>query len=324
MKAVLCKSFGPPDSLVIEDIESPQPADGEVVIRVRAAALNFFDTLIIEGKYQFRPDFPFSPGAEVAGTIETVGSGVSEFREGDRVLAYTAWNGAREEVVANTRMVAPIPDGIDFETAAGLSVTYGTTLYALKNRAAMQPGETLAVLGAAGGTGQSAIEIGKVMGARVIACASSDDKLAFCRDVGADDVINYSRESLKDRLRELTDGRGADVVYDPVGGDLSEQAVRSTAWDGRFLVIGFAAGDIPRIPLNLILLRNCALVGVFWGTFTERDPGGHKANMSQLLDWTVNGKIKPHVHATYPLTEAVKALNAIARREVMGKVILVP
>ncbi len=324
MKAVLCKSFGPPDTLVVEDLPSPEPAAGEAVVSVGAAALNFFDTLIIENKYQFKPDLPFSPGAEFAGTVKAVGEGVHGVLVGDRVMAYSAWGGCREEVVMEADKLVPLPDSLDFATAAGLSVTYGTTIHALKDRANLQPGETLAVLGAAGGVGQSAIELGRIMGARVIAAASSDDKLEFCKGLGADEVINYSRESLKDRLKELTDGKGVDVVYDPVGGALAEDAVRATGWEGRFLVIGFASGEIPKIPLNLVLLKGCQLVGVFWGDFIARNPQADKANVAQLIEWCAEGKIIPHIHGRYPLERTVDALTAIANREVRGKVIIEP
>lgn len=324
MRAVLCKNFGPPDTLVVEDVASPEAGRGEVIVAVKAAALNFFDTLIIENKYQFKPPLPFSPGAEFAGTIKAVGEDVTGFAAGDRVMAYSGWGACREEVAVAADRVVALPAGVDFATAAGLSVTYGTTIHALKDRARLQPGETLCVLGAAGGVGQSAIELGKIMGARVIAAASSDDKLDFCRSIGADETINYSRESLKDRLKELTGGAGADVVYDPVGGELAEQALRATAWEGRFLVIGFAAGDIPRIPLNLVLLKGCQIVGVFWGDFIRRSPQGNAANVAQLVAWCAEGRIKPHIHGLYPLERTAEALGALARREVMGKVVIEP
>lgn len=324
MKAVLCNSYGPPDTLVVEDIPSPEPGAGEAVVAVKAAALNFFDTLIIENKYQFKPALPFSPAAEFSGVVTSLGEGVNTVAVGDRVMAYGGWGGCREEIVIQAGKLVALPDELDFATAAGLSVTYGTTIHALKDRADLRPGETLVVLGAAGGVGQSAIELGKIMGARVIAAASSDDKLAFCRQLGADEVINYSHESLKDRIKELTGGRGADVVYDPVGGPLAEQAVRATAWEGRFLVIGFASGEIPKIPLNLVLLKGCQLVGVFWGDFLERSPDADKANTAQLLEWCAAGRIKPHIHGRYPLDRTVEALTAIANREVRGKVIIEP
>ncbi len=324
MKAVICNVLGPPENLSIEDLPEPKPGDGEILIRVKAAALNFFDTLLIRGKYQYRPDPPFSPSAEAAGIVEAVGRGVARFQPGDRVMAYAIYGCAREKIVVDETKAVKVADAVAFEHAAGLTVTYGTTLYALKDRAALQAGETLAILGASGGVGQAAIEIGKALGARVIACASSDDKLDFCRKVGADETVNYAAEDLKTRLKEITGGKGADVVYDAVGGDFSEQALRATAWNGRFLVIGFATGDIPKIPLNLVLLKSCQLIGVFWGKHTEREPDRHNANMAQIVDWYASGRIAPHVHKTYKLADTPKALTAIANREVKGKAIIVP
>ncbi len=321
-RAILCKEFGPPDSLVVEDVSTPEPGAGEVVVSVRAAALNFFDTLIIQDKYQFKPERPFSPGAELAGTVKSTGSGVTDLAIGDRVMAYTVWGACREEVCVAADQIVSLPEKVDFAAAAGLTVTYGTTIHALADRAKLAPGETLVVLGASGGVGQSAIELGKIMGARVIAAASSDDKLAFCKKIGADEVINYSTENLKDRIKVLTDGRGADVIYDPVGGDFAEQALRATAWEGRYLVIGFAAGEIPKIPLNLVLLKGCQLVGVFWGDFLKRSPERHTQHMQQLVSWCETGQIAPHVHKAYPLEETAVALNALANREVRGKVVI--
>lgn len=324
MKALLCKEFGPPDTLVVEDVVSPSAGPGEVVVTVEAAALNFFDTLIIENRYQFKPERPFSPGAEMAGVVKEVGEGVSDFSPGDRVMAYTIWGACRQEVAVDAGDVVHLPSDVDFVTAAGLTVTYGTTIHALADRAALQPGETLVVLGASGGVGQAAIELGKIMGARVIAAASSDDKLDFCRSLGADETINYSTENLKDRIKELTGGRGADVVYDPVGGAFAEQALRATAWQGRFLVIGFAAGDIPHMPLNLVLLKGCEIVGVFWGEFIKRDPDRHRAHVAQLLSWCAEKKIVPHLHGLYTLETASDALDELANRKVKGKVIVEP
>ncbi len=324
MKAVLCTQYGGPELLEIREAESPLPGDGEVVINVKAAGLNFFDTLIINNKYQFKPELPFSPGAEVAGVISGLGSNVTDLKIGDRVMAYTVWGGVREEIAVDQQAVIRMPDGLAFEIAAGLIVTYGTSLHALRDRANIQPGETLAVLGASGGVGQAAVEIGKAMGARVIACASSDDKLEFCKALGADETVNYSTEDIKTRLKELSDGKGVDVIYDPVGADLAEPAFRAIGWKGRFLVVGFAGGSIPRIPLNLALLKGCQIVGVFWGDHLVREPQLHRANMTQLLDWVVEGKIKPHIHKVYSLAQTSEALLAIARREVRGKVIVTP
>jgi len=322
MLALLCTRIGTPDDLVLTELPDPIPGPGEVCIKAHSVSLNFFDTLIIANKYQVKPALPFSPGAEFAGVVESVGQGVTACKPGDRVMAYCRFGAAREKVVLREGQVIPMPEGLDFDRAAGLCVTYGTSYYALKDRAGLQPGETLAVLGAAGGVGIAAVEIGKLMGARVIACASSADKLAFAREHGADDTIDYSGEDLKFALRALTRERGVDVLYDPVGGAYAELALRAMAWDGRYLVVGFAAGEIPKIPLNLVLLKSCDLRGVAWGAWTERDLAGHRANTAQLLAWEAQGKLRTHVHAVYPLAEAAEALKAIARREVKGKVIL--
>jgi NADPH2:quinone reductase len=324
MKALLCTRYGTPDDLELADIGDPVPAPGEAVVRIAAAALNFFDTLIIAGKYQTKPVMPFSPAAEFAGTVESIAAGVTSIRAGDRVLGYAGYGAARERIAIAADRLVKIPDGLDFDRAAGLCVTYGTTLYALKDRARLKRGETLAVLGASGGVGLAAVELGKLMGARVIACASSAEKIAFAKKHGADDGIDYGKDDLKDALRRLTEERGADVIYDPVGGAYSEAALRSIAWQGRFLVVGFAAGDIPKLPLNLVLLKGCDVLGVFWGSWIERHPKGHRANTEQLLAWAADGKLSSHVHAVYPLKEAPAALKAIAARQVMGKVILRP
>jgi NADPH2:quinone reductase len=324
MKALLCTRYGTPDDLTLEEIAEPIAGPGEAVVRVKAAALNFFDTLIIAGKYQTKPAMPFSPAAEFAGVVESLGPGASAVKIGDRVLGYLGYGAARERVGVTVQKLVPIPDALDFDRAAGVCVTYGTTLHALKDRGRLQSGETLAVLGASGGTGLAAVELGKVMGARVIACASSDDKLAFAKQHGADDGINYASEDLKEALRRVTGGRGTDVIYDPVGGGYAEQALRSIAWQGRFLVVGFAAGEIPKIPLNLALLKGCDIVGVFWGSFIERNPDGHRANTMQILDWVAAGKLSAHVQAAYPLGDAAAALKALAARKVMGKIVLRP
>ncbi len=324
MKALLCTRYGTPDDLTVADIPEPVPGPGEVVVRVEAAALNFFDTLIIANKYQTKPPLPFSPAAECAGTVEALGVGVTQIAVGDRVMAYTGYGAARERIAISADRVIKIPDKLGVDRAAGLCVTYGTTLHALKDRAGLKAGEILAVLGASGGAGLAAVELGKLMRARVIACASSAEKIAFARKHGADDGIDYGSEDLKDALRRVTQGRGADVIYDPVGGAYAEAALRSIAWKGRFLVVGFAAGEIPKLPLNLVLLKGCDVLGVFWGSWIERDPGGHRANTEQLLAWCAEGKLSSHVHAVYPLAEAPSALKAIAARQVMGKVILRP
>ena len=324
MKALLCKHYGGPDDLVIEDVAEPVAGPSEAIVDVKAAALNFFDTLIIAGKYQTKPAMPFSPAAEFAGVVKSLGSGVSGLKTGDRVIGYLGYGAARERVAVKADRLVQIPDALDFDRAAGLCVTYGTTIHALKDRAHLREGETLAVLGASGGVGLAAVELGKAMGARVIACASSDDKLTFAKKHGADDAINYASDDLKEALRRVTGGKGADVIYDPVGGAYAEQALRSIAWKGRFLVVGFAAGEIPKIPLNLALLKGCDIVGVFWGSFVDRDPAGHRANTKQIVDWVASGKLSAHVQAAYPLADAANALKALAARKVMGKIVLKP
>jgi NADPH2:quinone reductase len=324
MRALLCVRHGPPQTLEIHDLPEPEPKPGEVVVAVAAAALNFFDTLIIAGKYQVRPEMPFSPAAEFAGTVTAVGTGVTRFKAGDRVCGTLSFGAAREKIGVPEAALVRVPDGFELEKAAGLSVTYGTTIHALKDRAKLKAGETLAVLGAAGGVGLAAVELGRAMGARVIACASSADKLEFARAHGAAETIDYSKEDLKDRLRALTGGKGADVIYDPVGGPYAEAALRSTAWEGRFLVIGFAAGDIPKIPLNLPLLRGCDIVGVFWGEFARREPEKNRANMTEILAMAREERISAHVDAVYPLARWVDAFRAISERKAKGKVVLRP
>jgi NADPH2:quinone reductase len=322
MKAVLCKQFGPPDSLVVEDVSSPRAGPGEAVISVKAASLNFPDVLIIQNKYQFKPPLPFSPGSELAGVVKEVGAGVGGFRAGDRVMAFTTYGAFAEEVKTESSRLLPLPQGMDFTTGAAFLLTYGTTDHALRDRGALAAGETLLVLGAAGGVGLAAIEIGKALGARVIACASSEDKLAVCRAHGADATINYAAEDLRERLKSLTDGRGADVIYDPVGGAYAEPAFRSIAWRGRHLVVGFAAGEIPKLPLNLALLKGASVVGVFWGDFARREPARFADSVRRLGQWYAQGKLKPHVSQTMPLEKAADALNLMASRKVTGKLVL--
>jgi NADPH2:quinone reductase len=324
MKAVLCKEYGPPDKLSVESIAELKPGPGQVVVTVKACGVNFPDTLIIQGKYQFKPPFPFSPGSEIAGMVKETGEGVSNVKPGDRVMAFTGWGGFAEEVVAEAGEIISMPPGLDFTTASAFVLTYGTSHHALKDRAQLKAGETLLVLGAAGGVGLAAIEIGKIMGARVIAAASSQEKLDVCREHGADEFINYTTENLKDRLKALTGGKGVNVVYDPVGGGYSEVALRGMAWNGRFLVIGFTAGEIPRIPLNLPLLKGCAIVGVFWGSFTTHEPERNREHLQELLGWLKEGKLKPHISATYPLEGATQALQDMMDRKVKGKIVLVP
>jgi NADPH2:quinone reductase len=324
MKAVLCTRYCKPDELEIGDLPDPVAIEGQAVVRVRAAALNFFDTLIIAGKYQTKPAFPFSPAAEFAGEVLSVGPGVTAVRPGDRVAGNIGYGAAREKIAVAADRLVRMPDGLDFERAAGVIVTYGTTLYALQDRAQLRAGETLAVLGAAGGVGLAAVEIGKLMGARVIACASSAEKLAFTRKHGADVAVNYAEEDLKDALRRVTDGRGPDVIYDPVGGSATEGALRAIAWGGRFLVVGFAAGEIPKLPLNLVLLKSCDVRGVFWGAWTERDPAGNRASLAQIMQWCAQGRLSAHVHEVFPLERIAEALRALSDRKAMGKVILRP
>ncbi len=322
MKALLCKEFGTADRLVLEEIADPIAGKGEVVVDVKAAGINFPDTLIIEGKYQFKPPFPFTPGGESSGVVSAVGDGVDGFAIGDRVIASMMVGGFAEKALAPAEMLTKIPDEMNFNTAAGFTVTYATSYHALKQRANLQAGETLLVLGAAGGVGLAAVELGKAMGAKVIAAASTDDKLEVCKTAGADEVINYSTENLKERIKELTGGKGADVIYDPVGGNLSEQALRGIAINGRFLVVGFAAGDIPKIPLNLTLLKQCQIVGVFWGAWARADRQAHDDNFAELLQMFLDGKLKPLVSQTFPLTSYVDAYACLTERRAKGKVIL--
>ncbi|MFL5360285.1 MAG: NADPH:quinone oxidoreductase family protein [Myxococcales bacterium] len=322
MKALVCSEFGPIDTLAIGDLPDPTPGPGEVVINVHAAGVNFPDVLIVQGRYQFRPERPFAPGGEVAGVISAVGPGVEGFKIGDRVAAVTLWGGFAEKVVAKANQALKLPASIDDVVASGLFLTYATAIHALKDRAAIRPGETLLVLGAAGGVGLAAVEIGVALGATVIAAASSEEKLELARRHGAAQTINYGQEDLRARLKELTGGRGVDVVFDPVGGDLAEPALRSIAWEGRFLVVGFAAGEIPKLPLNLVLLKGCQVVGVFWGSFAERTPERNRANLAQLIAWYEAGRIRPHVANTYSLEDAVLALREVQERRVQGKLVV--
>lgn len=324
MKAVLCHEFTGLGAVRVEEIDAPLCGRDDICVCVEATSLNFADTLMTKDKYQFTPELPFSPGGEIAGTILSVGDNVTGMVEGQRVMAYIGWGGAREQVIITQDQAVLLPDSVPFEVAAGLSVAYGTTLYALKNRADMKPGETLVVLGAAGGVGQAAVEIGKTMGARVIAVASTEDKLDFCKSLGADDVLLSDADTLKQNIKDLTHGEGADVIYDAVGGEMSEQALRATGWEGRFLVIGFASGDIPKIPLNLTLVKGNQILGVFWGEFVSRSPDLHRENMAQILTWFSEGKLKAHIHQTYSLGETKQALEDLLARKIMGKAIITP
>lgn len=321
MRAVLCEQLGAP--LVVRDIPDPEPTPEQVRIRVQASGVNFPDTLIVEGKYQFKPDLPFSPGGEVAGIVDAVGDKVSGVAIGDRVIAFTVYGGFAEAVCVDYRAIVPMPESLGFEVAAGLVLAHGTTYHALVDRAQIKAGENLLVLGAAGGVGLAAVQIGVALGARVIAAASSDEKLETCRAHGASETINYSTEDLKERVKALTGGQGADVIYDPVGGDLAEAALRATAWEGRFLVIGFPAG-IPSIPLNLVLLKGCQIMGVFWGQFAAREPKRNADNVAQLLRWVADGTIAPLVSQTFPLDEASLALDTLRERKAQGKLVLIP
>ena len=322
MKAVLCKQFGAPDSLVFDDVESPSVGPGSVKIGVRASGINFPDLLMIQGLYQFKPTFPFSPGLEVAGDIIELGADVSGLQIGDRVLATMSYGGYAEELVAPAASVLPMPDNMSYEVGAAFPLAYGTAHVALARRAQLKSGETLLVLGAAGGVGLAAVEIGKVMGARVIAAASTDEKLEVALRQGADETINYSSEDLRGGIKTLTAGKGADVIFDPVGGDLFDSAVRRIAWEGRYLVIGFASGRIPALPANIALLKNASLVGLFWGAYLLQDPGVIRRSFGQLLHWYTEGRLKPHVGSTFPLDKATDALREISERRAMGKIVL--
>ena len=324
MKALMCNAFGPIADLRLEEVPDPAPGPGQVRIKVEAASINFPDALIVQGLYQFKPPLPFSPGAELAGVVEAVGENVKHLKVGDAVIASTMHGGFAEHCVADASKVAPLPPGMDFELGAAFVLTYGTSYHALRHCAHLKAGETLLVLGAAGGVGLAAIEIAKAMGARVIAAASSADKLALCKKVGAEETINYSEEDLRRRVDELTDKKGVEVVYDPVGGSYSEAALRATGWRGRFLVVGFAAGEIPKIPLNLALLKERSIIGVFWGDAVRRDPAQHLANMRQLAEWFAAGKVRPVISERVPLAGAADAIARMAKRQVMGKVVVLP
>jgi NADPH:quinone reductase len=323
MKAILCKEFGEPENLVLEEVPSPTPGKGQVLISVKACGVNFPDTLLIQNKYQFKPPLPFSPGGEVSGVVKEVGEGVHHLKPGDAVLAMVGWGGFAEEVLAEAITTLPLPAGLDFVTAASVMYTYGTSYHALKDRARLQPDETLLVLGAGGGVGLTAVQLGALLGARVIAAASTDEKLRVCRELGAEETINYTTENLRERLNDLTMGRGVDVVYDPVGGTLTETALRAMAWKGRYLVVGFAAGDIPKLPMNLPLLKGCEVVGVFWGSFARQEPEANLRNFKELLLWFRKKKLRQHLHATYPLAEAPQALRDLLDRKVIGKAVVV-
>jgi len=323
MKAIVCEKYGPPSDLVLREIELPEVGEKQVRIQVKACSLNFPDTLIIQGLYQFKPELPFTPGSDISGIVLEVGAGVNHLKPGDEVFGFTMTGGFAEEAIVDAKTIFPKPPNMSFEIAASFLLAYGTSYHALVDRAKLKEGETIVVLGASGGVGLAAVEIAKQVGAKVIAAASSDDKLELCQKHGADEVINYSKENLKSRIKELTDGKGADVIYDPVGGQYSEAALRAIGWEGRFLVVGFAAGDIPKIPLNLPLLKGCQIVGVFWGSFAMKNPGQNMQNSLQLMNWYSEGKVKPHIHKKYSLQETPKALEEMMARRVKGKVVVV-
>jgi NADPH:quinone reductase len=324
MKALLCTEIGSLDKLSVQDVPSPRAGPGQVLIDVKASALNFPDALMVQGLYQTKPPLPFSPGSELAGVVKEVGDGVKNFKAGDRVVGFCGNGGFAEDCVASADRLMPLPAEMPFDLGAAFGLTYCTSLHALQECAHLKNGETLLVLGAAGGVGIAAVEIGKIMGARVIAAASTDDKLAACKQAGADELINYASQDLRQRLKEIVGDKGVDVVYDPVGGPYSEPALRSTGWNGRFLVVGFAAGEIPKIPLNLTLLRERAIIGVYWGDWTKRDPAGHARNIRQLVQWITEGKIKPLISERVSLRDAPAAMKRLTNREVKGKVVILP
>jgi NADPH2:quinone reductase len=324
MKAIVCKAWGPPDSLELQDLPDVSPGPGEVAVDVRAAGVNFPDVLTVQGKYQVKPPLPFTPGNEFAGVVRAVGEGVGKLAVGDRVIGFTQTGAFAQQVIAPAAVLMPMPPGMDFDIAAAITLTYGTSHHAVVDRGQLQAGETMLVLGAAGGVGLAAIEIGKALGARVIAAASNAEKLEVCRQHGADVLIDYTKEDLREALKAATGGRGPDVIYDPVGGPYSEPALRSIAYRGRHLVIGFAAGDIPKLPWNLMLLKSASVVGVFWGDFARREPQKNLAAMREMLGWMAEGKLKPLVSKRYQLAETAQALNDMAERKVTGKVVIVP
>ena len=324
MRAVRCHDLVGPSGLRVDDLPDPSPGPDDVVIDVRAAGVNFPDVLLTYGKYQVRPQPPFIPGGEAAGVVAAVGAAVTDVAVGERVAVTLVHGAFAERIVVPAAAVVPLPDAVGFEVGAATLLTYATTMHALVDRAQLRAGETLLVLGAAGGVGIAAVELGKLLGARVIAAAGSAEKLAFCRAHGADEGILYTREDLKERVKQLTAGAGADVVHDPVGGPFTEPALRSIAWEGRYLVVGFAAGEIPRLPLNLVLLKGCQIVGVFWGSFAMREPARQRAHAARIFAAVAAGQLRPHVDATLPFGRAGEALARMERREVMGKIVLVP
>ena len=324
MKAIVCNTWGLPDTLALEELPDVIPGPGQLSIDVQAAGVNFPDVLIIQNKYQVKPPLPFTPGGELAGTIRALGEGVTGFKVGDRVIAFVGQGAFAQQIAVPVQAVMPMPAGMDFDVAAAITLTYGTSHHAVVDRAQLKAGETMLVLGAAGGVGLAAIDIGKALGARVIAAASTAEKLAVCKAHGADELINYTTEDLREAIKRTTGGKGPDVIYDPVGGVYAEPAFRSIAWRGRYLVVGFANGEIPKLPLNLTLLKGASLMGVFWGDFARREPAANMAAMRELMGWLAEGKIRPHVSGHYALADTPAALNDMAARKVTGKIVIEP
>jgi NADPH2:quinone reductase len=324
MKAIVCKAWGLPETLTLEKLPDLVASPGEIVIDIQAAAVNFPDVLIIQNKYQFKPALPFTPGSECAGIVRSVGAGVTQYKPGDKVIAFTGHGAFAQQISVSAQTLMSMPAGMPFDIAAAIILTYGTSHHAVVDRAQLKAGETMLVLGAAGGVGLAAIEIGKALGARVIAAASSNEKLEICKAHGADAIINYTTQDLREEIKKMTDGKGPDVIYDPVGGIYTEPAFRSIAWRGRYLIVGFANGEIPKLPLNLALLKGASLVGVFWGEFAKREPKANLAAMRELMVWFDEGKIKPHISGRYALADTPKALSDMAARKITGKIVILP
>ena len=322
MKAIICSKYGLPNTLEYKEVDDPKPKKGELLVAIKACSVNFPDTLIIQGLYQYKPEPPFSPGSDIAGIVEEVGEGVTQFKVGDEIVGFNPYGGFAEKVTVNANVCFPKPKGMSMVNASAFLMAYGTSYHALKDRGELKEGDTVLILGAAGGVGITAVELAKLMGAKVIAAASTDEKLELCKKFGADEVINYSKENLKERTKELTNGLGVNLIYDPVGGDYSEAAFRAIAWKGKHLVVGFANGSIPKIPLNLPLLKGADVTGVFWGAFTQKEPKKSMQNVTDLVTWFLTGKLNPHIDNTYSLQDAPKALEAIMNRKVKGKIVI--
>jgi len=322
VKALVCNEYGPPDSLIIEELDDPLPGEGQVLVNIKAAGINFPDILIIGGNYQVKVPLPFVPGNEAAGIVEAVGDGVTRIKAGDRVIITPRAGGFAEKCVVAEKFCLPLPDNMNYQQGAGFTITYATSFHAFRQSTQLKPGETVLVLGAAGGVGITAVEIAKALGARVIAAASSEEKLQFAREAGADEIVNYSETSLRDAVKELTGGKGVDVVYDPVGGELAQMALRSLAWHGRYLVIGFACGEIPKFPANIALLKEASIIGVWWGTWGNHNPDESLQNMMELAAMVEDGRLNPRVTESYPLNHFADAFAAITERRAKGKVVL--